>query len=558
MGDYLVVSDISVAANLSKKESKNSFGVVSLDGDMIAKWGGIKGGKKSHDEMNFIGRQDQLTQLKQESKDIEIKIGEIEKQKEKFEQSQHEKLQQKDKIQHERETAEKDLSETKLNISQIKYEATQAKEHIAKIDQEVISLNQKIELTQQNMESLGQEIESDKELRTTKEESISHFNQEVDALVMEREKLSQKVNQLKLNLVQLQNEQKAIQGDINRGNSIVSEGKLSIENKNKELVKNKNQDEELTNRIEELTSSLAKDYDLKEKLEKDISSIEQKQFTLKEEIEQKEKILRQLRSERETYSEEIHNRELRIAELKLNADNLYRQIGEEYNWDLKQEQIDETYEFEKDEQEIDTLKQRIKNLGPVNLLALKEYESEKERLDFLKKQHDDLTEAKQNLIETVTHINKTASDNFNEVFQKIRENYNQVFHQFFKDGEADLILSEDEDPLEANIEIMANPKGKRPTSLTLLSGGEKALTAISLLFAIYLVKPSPFCILDEVDAPLDDTNIQRFTAALRDFSKDTQFLLVTHNKLTMKSTDCLYGITMEESGVSKVVSVKLE
>ena len=170
----------------------------------------------------------------------------------------------------------------------------------------------------------------------------------------------------------------------------------------------------------------------------------------------------------------------------------------------------------------------------------------------------DLIEAKVNLTNTVDHINKTAREKFLEIFEKIRINFGQVFNRFVHEGIADLTLTDKDDPLESDIEIMANPKSKRATSLTLLSGGEKALTAISLLFAIYLVKPSPFCILDEVDAPLDDNNVRRFTNALNQFSSDTQFLVVTHNKLTMKAANSLYGITMESSGVSKIVSVKLE
>jgi len=401
-------------------------------------------------------------------------------------------------------------------------------------------------------------VEQEKEIRISREDEIVSFNTEIDSLTAKREQLSQTVNQLRVKVIEINNEAKAIQAELNRGYQTISESEKTINQKKNELQENHTQNEELTNRIEEITTALASDYDNKEKLEEVVVSIEQKQSSLKEKIDQKEKVLRQLRSERESFSEEIHNRELRISELKLKADNLYRHIGEEYSWDLKQEPINESYDLEIEKQEIERFKLRLKALGPVNLLALKEYDSEKKRLDFLVQQHDDLIEAKQNLNETVAHINQSAAEKFIDIFQKIRANFGNVFQQFFKDGEADLIYSEDEDPLEATIEIVANPKGKRPTALTLLSGGEKALTAISLLFAIYLVKPSPFCILDEVDAPLDDNNVQRFTNALRTFSTDTQFIVVTHNKLTMKAADCLYGITMEESGVSKVVSVKMD
>lgn len=205
---------------------------------------------------------------------------------------------------------------------------------------------------------------------------------------------------------------------------------------------------------------------------------------------------------------------------------------------------------------IDELRRKIKQLGPVNMEAFAEYNVEKERLDTLVKQRQDLLEAESQLMQTIETINNTAQKQFMEVFDRIKQNFISIFTSLFESSEANLELAKDEDPLEANIEILARPTGKKIQHIALLSGGEKTLTAIALLFAIYLVKPSPFCILDEVDAPLDDTNIDKFTKILRDFSKDTQFIVVTHNKRTMEAAQNIFGITMQEAGVSKVVSVK--
>lgn len=201
------------------------------------------------------------------------------------------------------------------------------------------------------------------------------------------------------------------------------------------------------------------------------------------------------------------------------------------------------------------LHEKLRSLGPVNLLAMQDYEERRQRLSFLTGQRKDLEEARQSLLEAIQKINLTASELFQKTFGEVNENFQKVFRTLFEGGEAALTLSGD-DPLEAEIEILARPRGKKPQSLSLLSGGEKALTAIALLFAIYLVKPSPFCILDEVDAPLDDANIDRFVLLLREFSQNTQFIVVTHNKKTMEVADCLYGVTMEEPGVSKLVSVR--
>jgi chromosome segregation protein len=202
-----------------------------------------------------------------------------------------------------------------------------------------------------------------------------------------------------------------------------------------------------------------------------------------------------------------------------------------------------------------TLQEKLRGLGPVNLLAVQDYEERRQRLSFLTGQRKDLEDARHQLLEAIEKINQSASELFKTTFDQVNVNFQRVFTTLFEGGECSLLLTGD-DPLEAEIEILARPKGKKPQSISLLSGGEKALTAIALLFAIYLVKPSPFCILDEVDAPLDDANVERFVRLLRDFSEKTQFIVVTHNKKTMEVADCLYGVTMQEPGVSKLVSVR--
>ena len=189
----------------------------------------------------------------------------------------------------------------------------------------------------------------------------------------------------------------------------------------------------------------------------------------------------------------------------------------------------------------------------------REFLAMEEVIAILQTQQQDLEQAESKLLETIDEINTTASARFFETYEAIEENFTRIFAQLFEaDATARLILEDPDDPLESAIEITAKPRGKRPSTIAQLSGGEKTLTAIALLFAIYLVKPSPFCILDEVDAPLDDANVERFMRLIRGFSEDTQFILVTHNKQTMEAADRLYGITMQETGVSRLVGVKFD
>jgi chromosome segregation protein len=266
-----------------------------------------------------------------------------------------------------------------------------------------------------------------------------------------------------------------------------------------------------------------------------------------------------IQKEKEEVSEQMHSADIRLNELNMKISNLKENIKENYSINLTEKIYDdlESFDFESRTEEVHTLKQQVKNLGPINLLAYSEFEEEKERFEFLSKQKDDLIESEKDIVKTIEEINNTAQSKFMETFEQIRGHFINIFRGLFNPGdEADLKIEENADPLEAKIEIVAKPKGKRPTSIELLSGGEKTLTAIALLFAIYLVKPSPFCILDEIDAPLDDANIDRFTKIIDEFSKDTQFIVVTHNKRTMEAAQTLYGVTMQEEGISKLVSVR--
>ncbi len=200
----------------------------------------------------------------------------------------------------------------------------------------------------------------------------------------------------------------------------------------------------------------------------------------------------------------------------------------------------------------------IERLGPINMLAVEEYDEESQRLSFLQAQRDDLTKARDDLQSAIREINKTAKDLFLDTFNTIKENFHTTFQTLFEGGECDIRLEDTDDPLESPIEIIASPRGKRTQRIHLLSGGERALTALALLFAIYLVKPSPFCVLDEVDAPLDEANIGRFISMLKEFKENTQFIVITHNPRTMEAADWLYGVTMEEPGVSSIVGVRLD
>jgi chromosome segregation protein len=267
--------------------------------------------------------------------------------------------------------------------------------------------------------------------------------------------------------------------------------------------------------------------------------------------------IRDRQKQKDNFLNIIREYEITIADGNNEIIHHRARINELYNEELADNPINlDEYDLPSRKTEIENLQLSLERIGPVNLAVADEYERESERYKFLTDQYIDLQQAEKTINDTIEKLDGEAQKKFMDTFTAIQENFTKTYSLFFVGGEGHLRLVGENDPLEAEIEIIAQPPGKKTQTLRMLSAGEKALTAIALLFAIYLVKPSPFCILDEVDAPLDDTNIAKFAKVLKEFSNKTQFIVVTHNKLTMEKADYMYGVTQVEEGVSKIVSVK--
>ncbi len=368
--------------------------------------------------------------------------------------------------------------------------------------------------------------------------------------------MAQELQELQLKLVNLQNLLQIRQADQQRAKNNISELRKLIQKRQLELEALEQEKVTLAQQIQERKVKKEQIWNTRDNIDKEKVRIEQQYHELKDKIINLENEIKRFRKQHDSTLERTRQLELSITENKTRAEGIRDRIREEYSVDIDVGIAYDGLNEEETAQAIETLRFKIKQLGQVNPLAVSEHEKESERLAFYTRQYDDLVEAEKSLMQTIKKINITARKQFVETFEKIKENFEVVFKSFFENGEGTIYLEENADPLEANIEITVNPKGRRVQTLSLLSGGEKTLTAISLLFSIYKVKPSPFCILDEVDAPLDDVNIVRFTNALRDFSRDTQFIVITHNKRTMEAADTMYGVTMEEEGLSKLVSVQ--
>jgi chromosome segregation protein len=259
--------------------------------------------------------------------------------------------------------------------------------------------------------------------------------------------------------------------------------------------------------------------------------------------------------------------EVDIAESRMRRQNQIDHIYNEYGLSAEELVAHPDPAWENGEQppvpDIETrvaqLAAEIQALGPVNLVAIEEYKELEERYTFLRAQEQDLLKSKEQILELIAMINKQSAEMFQSTFEQANANFETMFTKLFNGGQAKLVLLENvEDPLECGIDIIARPPGKRPQSVTLLSGGERTMTAVSLLFAIFMIKPAPFCMLDELDAALDDSNIGRFVEALKGFLTHSQFLIITHNQHTIASSDIVYGVTQQEKGISKIVSMRLK
>lgn len=366
-------------------------------------------------------------------------------------------------------------------------------------------------------------------------------------------------NDSNLQLARQQSKVNALNQELEFKNRQFTDLGAQIENSNIQL---KDSSENITNTTVELTSleeeviSLLKN---KEAEEKKLNEADQAYYNLRNALNEKESELRHKQKTKEQADHLLNEIKDKLNELKLHLAGMKERLSVEFKVDLDaildEERTTET-PLEELQEKSDRMKKRLENMGEINPTAIEAFTEMKKRYDFIGEQKNDLVTAKESLMQTIQEVETTANQKFLDTFNQVRENFQNVFQALFTDDDtADMILENPDNLAETGIDIIAKPKGKRPTSITQLSGGEKTLTATALLFAIYLIKPAPFCILDEVDAPLDDANVGKFTQMIRKFSKDSQFIIVTHNKMTMASVDVIYGVTMQEAGVSKLVPV---
>ena len=372
---------------------------------------------------------------------------------------------------------------------------------------------------------------------------------------------SQQYNQTNILFLQQQNKIQNITRELGyKTTQLENITKTKTQNE-EELVALASQHDKLTNDLQLKREELVSLHEEKKQQEALLQQHETAYYQAKGNIEEEDKAINDLRKKKEQADVLIQAIHDEINNLKLQLTSLKERLMIEFNIDINEiisQAPDESMEENDVRTRSEQLRKKIDDFGPINPMALESFKEIKERYDFIIKEQDDLKKAKESLLLTIAEIDATAKEKFMDAYFAVRNNFIKVFRSLFsEEDKCDLILTDLNNPLESDINIIAQPKGKKPLSIHQLSGGEKTLTATALLFGIYLLKPAPFCIFDEVDAPLDDNNIDKFNNIIKTFSSESQFIIITHNKKTMAATDIIYGITMAEPGVTTVVPVDL-
>jgi chromosome segregation protein len=394
------------------------------------------------------------------------------------------------------------------------------------------------ELTSENI-LLDKKIQDDQSELENTHRSISRAEINLSTFETDRDWIERSLNSLEYQIKDLMKQIENHRVDIGRSDSIIQNLKKEIENWERELIDFNEKSKVLVDDIRELTEK-------REEIEKRI--VDRKNVSLKE------------REEIERLDNRISSTEKNLVEIMFRKNSIEEFLWTEYERklaDFNGKQLDNTM-LGSFQDEMGELKKKINDLGPINNLAIEEYNDLKKRFQYYLDQKSDIEKAREDILSVIDDINKSSVEMFAETFAEIRKNFSAIFKQLFEGGEATVELTDPENVLESGIDIMVRPPGKKSKNINLLSGGERALTAIALLFATYMAKPSPFCFLDEIDAPLDDENVRRFIKMLREFSRKTQFVIVTHNKKTISIGESIYGVTMEEPGISKVLSLSMK
>jgi chromosome segregation protein len=556
-GIYIADEGNDVNAIFNSLENKKEVFIISNSGHLLKSDKQISGGAVGLFEGKRLGRLKNLEILEKEIKELETEVMNLKKTtQDNYNELQHLKVNSFRNV----------IERENHQLTQIEKELVAKKSKIESEENSIGKITSQAQALQEQIENLLAEIEPIKSelgvhINTTQEHKTALDNLENDFRKANElyNQFSQTFNQTNILFIQQENKLKSNQQTLTYKQHQLEENQTRLTTATEDIENAQFEIDILQETIERVEEELVASYKEKEALMQTLSGQETDYYKVKEGITAIEDAIRDKNKAKQNIEQTIMNKKDLLSELKLKLNVLKERLSIEFHIDADEFTANLTLpETAKDELQdrIEKVKRRIENFGEVNPMAEEAYNEMNERFEFINTQKKDLNDSKEDLMQTMLEIENTAKGQFLETFNAVRENFINVFRSMFtEDDNCDLVLVNPEDPLESDIDIIAKPKGKRPQGINQLSGGEKTLTALSLLFGLYLYKPAPFCILDEVDAPLDDANIRKFNEAIRKFSANSQFIIVTHNKSTMASVDSIYGVTMVKQGISRVVPV---
>ncbi len=557
IGRTVIVDNMEHAIKLAK-QNKYGFKIVTLDGDIINATGGITGGSVMQKTVNILGRTREIEELKKQVSQLNKKIETETKKKQEYESSIEGLLEQ--------------VSNLESSMQEIEIVYATDKQKLVAVEENIQRLEQKLDKLRKEEKDLAEQKNN---INTKKEE----YNKEIENLTSQINAINREIEEF---TVSNKDNQKIIDDlnfDITNLKISVSsfdESKASVE----EMVERINKDIEncqksIENKVNQ-TKIMAEDNIA---LQENITKIEEQIINIKNEVSNSGTKIEELKQDRTNKNEKLKNTEeeissqfeviedlkAQIVKIDVKKTKLEQDLEEVINtmWDEYELTPNNISEYEKPTniaqttKQVNSLRNEIKDLGSINIDSIEEYKETSKRYDFMCEQRLDLENTMNKLKKVIQDMTNVMKEQFEKQFEIINRNFNDVFKELFGGGKAELILEDKENVLECGIDIQVQPPGKKLQSMTLLSGGEKAFTAIALLFAILQINPAPFCVLDEIEAALDDVNVYRYADYLKKFVKETQFLVITHRKGTMEAADTVYGITMQENGISKMLSMKL-
>ena len=558
LGKTVIVDDMDTAIALAK-QNNYSFRIVTLKGDLINPSGAITGGSVAQKTVNILGRAREIEDLKKELSKLKAKIDKIESEKEEYINSTEDVLE-------EITALEKNLQDIDIVYATDKQKIIAVEENIQKLENRLEKLKaEKVELEKQKNENIENKAKEEQDIKDILEknsklngiiEQFANLNKDNQRYI---DDLNMDVTNLKISVSSFDESEASIDEMVERINQDISNNNLSIENKLKQK-EDINQDN---------TNLEAKILQLKEQIEEinlavnnsssKVTELKQQRVEKNNELSKKETEFTSQIEVLDGLKEQLLKIDVKKTKLEQDIEAVVSKLWEEYELTpnnvqnyTKPDNIAETTK------KVNGLRSKIKDLGSINIDSIEEYNNTKQRYDFMCEQRLDLENGITKLKKVIQDMTNVMKEQFAKQFAIINKNFGEVFKELFGGGKAELTLTDAENILECGIDINVQPPGKKLQNMTLLSGGEKAFTAIALLFAILKINPSPFCVLDEIEAALDDVNVYRYAEYLKKFTANTQFLVITHRKGTMEAADTVYGITMEENGISKLLSMKLK